>query len=78
MGPDATELLLAKISNACWWVRHCTRNARLHWKDDPARREAIAALALALLVALQTSSEYDTILTTLVDGLRPRDTDPPF
>lgn len=77
MGPDTAELL-GRIANACWWVRYHTRNARRKWQTDKQRLEAIAQLALILAHGLAVTTDYEAILAALVEGLRPRDVDPPF
>lgn len=75
MAPDSAELV-ATILNSAWMVRHYARGARsaIHSRE---RAEAIRQLGEAVRYAFNHSSEFESLLAAIVDGLRPKD-DAPF
>ncbi len=77
MVPDTTGLVAA-ILNAAWMVRHYARGARQKTSHSAKHRdEAIKKLGLIVREAFAQSSDFEALLTAVVDGLRPRD-EPPF
>lgn len=74
MAPELWQLESA-IRNDAWMV--------LHYGDQrtPARRlrraQAILKLGLTIRHAFNVSSDFESLLTAVVDGLRPRN-EPPF
>jgi hypothetical protein len=75
MAPDLPALESA-ISNDCWMVRHYaparTPTMRLQ------RQQAILKLGLTVREAFARSDDFERLLVALVDGLRPRESSPPF
>lgn len=73
MDRNSAEPHLTAIRHATWMVRYYgarqSRNIR--------RTQAILHLALVVREAFNNCDDYEAILGTLVDGLRPKD-DPPF
>ena len=63
------------IRRATWMVRHYER--ALGDRQRTLRAQAILLLGLTVRDAFNKSSDFETLLTALVDGLRPRDR-PPF
>lgn len=77
MAPDST-VMVAAILNAAWLVRHYARGGRL--KNIPTaqkRAQAIRQLGLTVRESFSRSEDFETLLTAVVDGLRPKD-DQPF
>lgn len=70
VGTDAGRLI-AEIRNAAWLVRYYTRNR-------VRRAQAITKLGIAVRHALESSSDYESILAAVLDGLRPKDEERPF
>jgi hypothetical protein len=76
MGPDTAQLV-SRILNAAWLVRHYSRGGRLSIHRTE-RQNAITVLGVTVRDAFTISTDYEALLGAVVDGLRPRDTDPPF
>lgn len=74
MAPDHGETV-ARILNACWWVRHYRRRSRI---TTASRQQAILALGLILRDAFTRTDDFEPLLAALLDGLRPQEEDPPF
>lgn len=78
MAPD-TGICVAAILNAAWMVRHYARGGRL--RNSPMaqkRADAIRQLGLQVREAFNSSEDFEALLGAVVDGLRPRDDQPPF
>ena len=75
MAPDTT-VLVARILNSAWMVRHYARGARLR-SLAPQRDKAIRALGLTVRDCFNASDDFETLLTAVVDGLTP-DNSPRF
>lgn len=76
MAPDRAELLVARIYNAAWMVRHYARGG--HSSIQAAQRaEAIRSLGLVIRAAFNETENFEPLLTAVFDGLSPRDA-PPF
>jgi hypothetical protein len=76
MAPDTADLV-SRIYNDWYMVRHYWRGAR----SSIARAErqaAIRKLGLTVRYAFSASEDFEALLAAVVDGGRPRDTDPPF
>lgn len=74
MEARTTEELLAAIRNAAWMVRHY----QLQRGEYGKIRRAQAILVLGHLVrdGFSRSEDYESLLGAVVDGLRPKDSQP--
>lgn len=71
----ATAVHVAAILNAAWMVRHYARGGRV--STQRAQRErAIMTLGLTVRAAFSSSDDFETLLSAVVDGLRPHDQQP--
>lgn len=68
MGTDKRHLI-AEIRNSAWMVRHYKRNR-------VRRAQAILKLGLAVRHAFESSDDYESLLTAVVDGLHPQELKP--
>jgi hypothetical protein len=68
---------VSAIYNACWWVRHYERGARVR-SLAVYRQQAILKLGLTCREVFSRTDDFEPVLTALVDGLNPRDPPPPF
>lgn len=70
---------VSALYNCCWWVRHFERGNRLE-SVAIRRKQAIQKLGLTCREIFKHTDDHDfePVLTALVDGLRPRDDNPPF
>jgi len=71
-----TATAVAEICNACWWVRHYQRGARVAMLAS-RRNQAILKLGLTCREIFNRTDDFEPVLIALVDGLRPTDA-PPF
>lgn len=77
MESNETGALVAAILNDAWMVRHYRRGGRVG-VGKLQRAQAIQKLGVTVRNAFNASTDYETLLAALVDGLRPRDEPPPF
>lgn len=79
MAPD-TGQRVAAILNAAWLVRHYARGGRVRSTSPMAvkRSAAIRELGLQVREHFNSSEDFESLLAAVVDGLRPRDDQPPF
>lgn len=75
-----TDALCSAIRNAGWMVRHYRRGSRLSAESQPAlrRRDAIHQLGLTVRHAFNASSDFEPLLTAVLDALDPRELPPRF
>ena len=74
MAPE-TGALVAAILNDCWMVRNYARGGRVSIQQL-RRIQAIQKLGLTVRNAFNESEDFETLLTAVVDGLRPQNTQP--
>lgn len=75
MDRRAADVHVSAISNDCWMVRHYERGSRMSFQRLQ-RMQAIQKLGLTVRQAFNECDDYEALLAAVVDGLRPRDTQP--
>ena len=70
--PRDVDLMLAAIRNAGWLVRCYRRGSK------EKRRQALLRMGVTVREAFLKSDDYEKLLQAVVDGLRPKEDDPPF
>jgi hypothetical protein len=64
MKNEPTAALCARIYNAAWWIRHCSRP-----RMKLQRQAAILALGLVVRQVFSESDDFEPLLRALVDSL---------